>query len=210
MDRLKTRIKSARNSAGLTQKELAEAIGLSRGAISLWESLKSSELPTVNHLFKVARACNVRADWLLVGSGHNVSQSGIQNNYVPILEFEHAHVFVSDRSSEMPEIMDQSILCPVPHGPRTFALRVVGRSMTSSNPLDVTYPEGLLIYCDPDAINIVTSDSPVIALVNGEAVFKVYVRDGSKEWLKSLNSEYGKLTEPFELLAAVIGSFQKS
>lgn len=61
------RIRLARESVGLTQEKLAETIGVSRTAISRWESGEID--PTIEHLIDLAQALNVSADYLLgIGS----------------------------------------------------------------------------------------------------------------------------------------------
>lgn len=66
MTELKDRIKQARKSAGLTQRELALAVGVSQPVISQLES--GENLQSV-HLLKIADACQVDATWLSSGEG---------------------------------------------------------------------------------------------------------------------------------------------
>lgn len=61
------RIRQAREHAGLTQEKLAETIGVSRTAISRWESGEID--PTIDHLIHLAQQLNVSADYLLGISG---------------------------------------------------------------------------------------------------------------------------------------------
>lgn len=66
MNDLASRIKRARKLAGLTQKGLAEAVGISQPVISQLE--KGTNLQTV-HLVAIARACRVSVEWLATGAG---------------------------------------------------------------------------------------------------------------------------------------------
>ena len=50
------RIKTVRNEAGLTQEQLANALGVKRAVISKYETGKIS--PTIDQLQKIAAACN--------------------------------------------------------------------------------------------------------------------------------------------------------
>ena len=61
------RIRLAREHAGLTQEKLAETIGVSRTAISRWESGEID--PTIEHLIHLALTLNVSTDYLLGISG---------------------------------------------------------------------------------------------------------------------------------------------
>jgi len=60
---LGNRIKKAHKQKGLTQEQLAEVIGVSRSAISKWES--GDMEPTIDNLAGLARVLNVSADHLL-------------------------------------------------------------------------------------------------------------------------------------------------
>lgn len=66
MSELGKRIKEARKHAALTQKELAERVGISQPVISQLE--KGENLQSV-HLIKVAEACGVDPVWLATGRG---------------------------------------------------------------------------------------------------------------------------------------------
>jgi phage repressor protein C with HTH and peptisase S24 domain len=61
MSLLKDRMKQARKHAGLTQKELAAAVGVTQPVISQLES--GENLQSV-HLLKIAHACQVNPAWL--------------------------------------------------------------------------------------------------------------------------------------------------
>lgn len=66
MSLLKDRMKQARKHAGLTQKDLAAAVGVSQPVISQLES--GENLQSV-HLLKIAHACRVNPAWLAEGVG---------------------------------------------------------------------------------------------------------------------------------------------
>lgn len=62
------RIKWARKQADLSQEQLGKAAGVSKGAVSLWESSQTKNLKNTN-LYAVAAATGVRAEWLVSGKG---------------------------------------------------------------------------------------------------------------------------------------------
>lgn len=62
---LNERIAAARRAAGMSQEQLGEALGVSRQAVSKWES-GASDPSTVN-LLALARLYGVSADELLRG-----------------------------------------------------------------------------------------------------------------------------------------------
>ena len=59
------RIKKARLAQGMTQKELADAIGVSRGAVSMWES--GANEPTLQMLQALTHILGVRYEILIFG-----------------------------------------------------------------------------------------------------------------------------------------------
>ena len=62
------RLLECRKAAGLTQLELAKAIGITNGAISNLERGDSHTM-AADHLFKAAKALRVDAEWLATGKG---------------------------------------------------------------------------------------------------------------------------------------------
>lgn len=63
---LSERIRIARRSAGLTQRELADKVGIAQTAISQLESGKTQRS---TYLYQISEACGVSVAWLLTGSG---------------------------------------------------------------------------------------------------------------------------------------------
>lgn len=62
-----SRLRIAMKSAGLTQEELAERIGLSLSGVKKWLSGVSD--PRWQSVVKAAEACNVKLQWLATGEG---------------------------------------------------------------------------------------------------------------------------------------------
>ena len=62
---LKDRIAQARRAAGLSQEQLGEQLGVSRQAVSKWESGAAN--PDVAYLAAMCRELGVSSDWLLLG-----------------------------------------------------------------------------------------------------------------------------------------------
>ena len=59
------RIALARKQAGLSQEQLGERLGVSRQAVSKWESNQTN--PDVAYVAELCRICKVSCDWLLLG-----------------------------------------------------------------------------------------------------------------------------------------------
>lgn len=62
---LAERIAQARKQAGLSQEQLGEKLGVSRQAVSKWESAQTN--PDVAYLAQMCRVLGVSSDWLLFG-----------------------------------------------------------------------------------------------------------------------------------------------
>lgn len=61
------RIRKALRVAGMDQKQLATALGLTSSAVSVW--VRGLGLPNLDTLHAVADACGVPRDWLVLGPG---------------------------------------------------------------------------------------------------------------------------------------------
>ncbi len=69
-------IRTARMSKGLTQKQLAEQMGVTRAAVANWETGVSS--PTAESLIRLARILGTTVDALLADDTNNEKEE--QNN----------------------------------------------------------------------------------------------------------------------------------
>jgi len=63
------RLRMARRKAGLTQKQLGDAVGMTKGSISGLEN-GSSKNPSAGNLLPIAKALGVNPEWLLTGKGN--------------------------------------------------------------------------------------------------------------------------------------------
>lgn len=65
---LASRIRAARRHANLTQQALADGVGVTRGAVSNWES-PYPKWPTSENILKIALITGVTFEWLATGKG---------------------------------------------------------------------------------------------------------------------------------------------
>ena len=65
---LAARIRRARRIAGISQQALADALGVTRSAVSNWES-DSGVRPATDRLAVLARALHVGFEWIATGRG---------------------------------------------------------------------------------------------------------------------------------------------
>ena len=68
MTRLAGRIRKARMSKGMSQRQLAICLGVTRGAVANWECT-SAALPATERLQRIAQATGVAFEWLATGRG---------------------------------------------------------------------------------------------------------------------------------------------
>ena len=81
--------------------------------------------------------------------------------------------------------------------------------MTSPHSSERSYPEGIIIYVDPEVE--VTSGRRVIAksTTSGETTFKTYVEDDGLKFLKPINPQFPmkEVTTEVRICGVVIGSY---
>ncbi len=161
--------------------------------------------PTKNIGDKIARhieqACRQPKGWL--DKDHSAQGvADITSHYqidkgVPLIDWKHL---------TQPKAHDTAPLipCPTNHGPNAFATRVKDNTMTAQ--YGRSYPEGSIIFIDPDRANEAQSGDRVYALIEGKIPsFKQYGEADGEHYLQSINLQYPIITRPFEIKGLVIG-----
>lgn len=69
METLASRIREARERAGLSMSDLAKRVGVSKQAVWGWET-GSTKGPRPEHLLALRDILSVSIDWLVFGNGH--------------------------------------------------------------------------------------------------------------------------------------------
>ncbi|HGT3140149.1 TPA: LexA family transcriptional regulator [Pseudomonas aeruginosa] len=208
---------------------LAKVCGVKYPAVSQWFSGKTKSIRNEN-LMSIAKAYGSSVDWLISGRGdmitapdgrnatkstQNKSETSEINVYPQSFTATPLISWVS--AGNWSEVIDvyatgdaeEWMPCPDRIGPRGFALRVEGDSMTSPFPGSESYPRGTVIFVDPD-IEAKTGD-PVIARLHpdNEATFKMFVRESGRLYLKPLNPQYPltEISEDVQIIGVIIGSY---
>ncbi|MDW0357691.1 XRE family transcriptional regulator [Halomonas venusta] len=220
------RVKRARKHAGLNQRDLAKAIGITQPSLS---ELERGESRSSAYLIQIASACGVNASWLATGegemlpqplqsllkttelSGFNASEPGRQSNvapaprlegYVPIINWVQAGAWAEVCENFAPEEFAPR---PPNSSEHTFALRVRGQSMLPK------YEPDLIIYVDPEVAPFDGDDVVALLTEHNEATFKQLVEEpGGGRLLKARNPSW---PEPWihingncEIIGVVIGA----
>jgi SOS-response transcriptional repressor LexA len=211
MEEYSERLTYAINLRGTNQSYVARSIGVKPQAIQyLCKQGKRSV-----HSAKIAEILSVNVKWLTEGIGeieflykegnNAISKkpaTGLDNNleegpdnkgYVPEISWVQAGAWCEAIDNFEVGDAERWIPCPVAHSKHTYALRVKGDSMVSPSGNPISFPEGTLIYVDPESPLI--SGKKVIAklLDRNEVTFKVYREDAGKKWLIPLNPMYDKI-----------------
>ena len=195
--RISRKIRRARIDAGLTQRQLAEQMGVSVQAVSQWET--DTTVPSTNRLLSMGAI--LRTDFL--GSAPNEPREFPSGRYVPLIsrvsagEWHPAMAY--EAATEMLNVQWQ------PKGP-TFALEVIGDSMLPE------FKSGDIVIIDT-GIDPLPGDYVVASVENDEqATFKKYRLRGSDDdgnpiiELAPLNPDYPVLTISAKSPGRIIGT----
>ncbi len=203
------RLYQARKQAGLTQSQLAKAVGMSQGTYAELEKTGqgSSYTPAI------AGVCNVSVEWLAYGQGsinntnRNVGDAKSPAGEVPLISWVQAGAWHETADSFQPGDAERFLPIFRGHSSKTYALRVRGDSMTATH--GKSYPQGSFIIVDPAKLSPVNGDR-IIAKLQGsdEVTFKVFKDEDGRKWLSPLNTSHPPIMEPFKVLGTVIGKWE--
>lgn len=285
MTDLKDRLKEARKAAGMTQKQVAEAVGITQPSYSELENGRSYG---TRYIAQIALLLEVNPVWLATGEGamrattieeirrknlepifekhgleglherlpdlmsrlhsifvemrpinsrtarkieaglelplgsldydataqeagtfvSNVSPGPRIHGRVPLISWVQAGAFCESIDVFEPGDAEDWMPCPVKHSDCTYALQVKGDSMTSPYPGQKSYPEGTIIYVDPEVT--VTNGCRVIAKLDGKATFKTYTEDMGRIFLRPINPNYPAMEitgKDVSICGVILGSF---
>lgn len=204
------RLKQKRLNAGLTQEELGKLVGATKSAVSQWEkgiveNIEGKYLLALSKVFKESVESLTNAQYLPLKK----PTFDLQKR-VPLISWIKAGEWCEAIDLFETGDAEDWLPCPSSHSPNTYALRVKGDSMTAPYPGMRSYPEGVIIFVDPD--KAITNGCRVIAKLpnSNEATFKEYREDGGKRYLKPLNPQYQiyEITGETMLCGVVIGKYE--
>jgi len=221
------RIRTARELANIDQSTLGKKLGVSQQAVQKWEK---NGLSNAKRLTKIAETCGVNFDWLLTGVGNmtqsniaampsnvvrlpasNVSAQHQPMSMIPLISLVQAGGWSECIDNFAPGDAEDWLPCPSKHSNATFALRVEGDSMTNPYPGGKSFPEGTMIFVDPER-EVHNGDCVVAKLTDvNEATFKMLAEDSGVKYLKPINPQYPTLAinGNCRIVGKVIGSYRE-
>lgn len=193
------RLKAARHHAGLTQRQLADAVRVTQPVISQIEN--GASLKSV-HTSKIAATCGVNHLWLAEGIGDmldptdensaelNGSSHRLQPALysVPLISLNQAFTWTKGGFEMSDSKTVERLPCPVPVGKRAFAFRMQNDSMVGTRS-DKSIYEGWAVFIDPDSVP--EPGQIALASINGgEPILGVLTLHGGRTYIKPANAQY--------------------
>ena len=208
---ISARIKERMLSLGIKGVDITKATGMSSGGVSQWVNGLSK--PNGERLLSLSKVLKCQPDWLLYGKGElseysNITHAPPIKRMIPVISWVQAGELCESNILELHE-GDEWLPCPSNASEKTYGLRVKGDSMTSPHRGERSYPEGIVIYVDPEAE--LTSGRRVIAKSNSsdEATFKSYIEDNGVKYLIPINPQFPTIpmTSDVHVCGVIIGSY---
>ena len=177
-------IREGRRKLGLSEKQFADAVGVSRGAVQQWEKAGGTA-PRRGNQHRVADLLGISIAELVLGNA-NASPGFAVRAEVPLVSADEAGnytVIDNFRPDNRPEKVSVS----VPIKRHTYALRVHGDSMVSD--VSDSFPDGSIVIVEPE-MRAEPGDYVIATNALNEITFKQLVKDGGDFYLRPLNSRY--------------------
>lgn len=211
---LADRVKQRMEKLGLSEDDVVKRMGrvISQAA---FHKIKSGQTKKPRHILEISEALECSSTWLSTGKGHAVTAGTVEmtvgepisgysldelgkhkinvNPPVPLISYIQAGDFCECIDLLQPG--DAEDWLPRPNGASksTYALKVKGKSMTNPLPNSPSYPEGTIIFVDPEQEVLPGHRGIFKTPDTNEATFKELVSDGGKLYLRPLNPQFDKI-----------------
>ena len=178
MSSLGVRLRSAREDRGVSQAELAKAVGARQSSIN---DIEADRIKTSSYLLKIANHLNVDPHWLETGTG-SIRGVGVeiinQGATLPLFDWDTVVQCALDRNFDKP-VLDMIYRCPVAHSNKAFTTMLEHKRDQ--------FPKGTVLFIDPVG-NYKNGDYVIVVFPDsGMMDFCQLVSDGINTYLKSLD-----------------------
>lgn len=230
---LQNRINEIILESKIRPARIAKSIGVSRATVSLWMNGETKNIKADN-LMALCDYLRINFRWLQSGKGIKYINSGVSsaavNEQSSAYNFENLDQFNAKKMLMIPliswvkagefceshnpfEVGDAEDWLPCPNGcgEKTYALRVKGDSMTSPYPGSRSYPDGVIIFVDPDKEVLPGNRGVFKTPDTNEVTFKELVSDAGNLYLRPINPQYDKILvdKSMTTCGLVVGSYLK-
>ena len=210
-------IKSWKSPADIRRGLNQEGFEVTQQAIANWKARGISSLGAL----KVSEIIGCRAAWLETGHGPMVDNRAYEPSdsfdnllkrfaMVPLITLEQTLIFCCRAQDQAPFKAEEWVPSVGVYGPRTYALKVEGDSMTSITPGLKGYDPGTIIYIDPD--KMFRNGQKVIAKVSDdEVLFRVLSFDAKRMYLRPINPQFPtiRIKEQMKICGVLVGSYSE-
>jgi len=209
------RIKLRMQELGLKGVDITREIGITSGGISQW--LGGAAKPKGDYLLKLAKLLKCSPEWILGGQDDlepietypTVTPESNLARLVPMVSWHKAKEIGKDHNN----LKKQDVLGWAPAfqncSAGSYAITVQGSGMVSAFPGERSYPDGTILYIDPN--KEAKPDNRV--LVNNPdyetPLFRTLTIDSGKLFLKALNPQYPMIAfdERMKIIGVIVGSY---
>jgi SOS-response transcriptional repressor LexA len=188
-------IRRTRKAKGMTLQQLGAIVGKDTGNLSRLETGKQGA--TQSELEKICLALGISLSGAIAANTMrtHIENIDIPKSSVPVIVYAQIAEWMQRMESFKRSDAAAWMACPVEHGPRTFAVIVIGDSMSAPGAIR-SFANGDYIFCDPD--KAAKHGSSVLAQMaeTGEPVFRRLLIEGNKQYLQALNPSWpDRITE---------------
>ena len=204
------RLKPEMDRRGMDVAATARALGVTFQAVAKVKD--GGAFGSTNNL-KAAAFFGVDPTYLANGRGvrqvSNISAGPTPRDVVPLISWVQAGAWCSAINGFEIGDAERLLPCPAAHGAQTYALRVRGDSMTAPSGNGRSYPEGCVIYVDPDKGSPINGERIIAKLTGSDDVtFKIYKEEDGRRWLMPLNPAHLPIRDEFSVCGTIIGKWE--
>ncbi|EOV9070991.1 LexA family protein [Morganella morganii] len=183
-------VKAKMSELGVTQEQLAERLGITKGAVNHWLNLRREpSLSDIARIFSVLSIddVSIHKDGTFSLGQQYYSSKGLFS--YPLLTKVQAGRFTLELSTYLKSDDFKYIETSIKAGDNAFWLEVEGNSMTAPVGAKPSFPEGILILIDPDR-EVKAGDFCIASLDKNCFTFKRLISHGGDFFLEPLNPRY--------------------